>query len=480
MQPFAFSLAGQGTDTLELDVYQPIGESFWYDSVSANAVRRQLKDNAKAKTIKLRVNSDGGDVFEAQSIYADLQAHAARKEGFVTGMAASAATLLLMACDQVTIAEGAWFMIHNAWGGASGSADDLETWAGVLRSASANIAKAYTARTGLSVEAITEMMANETWMTAAEAKAKGFVDVVVPMNAKAKASASGRASASLRSVAFAVASGDYTNVPESLRAQLNASAGRKPTQSDPQEEPEPMTIPKSITEALNLIEGADERSILAAITSLRAPGVFANAVHGMIGKSGDEALTALGSLKSSDAFAKKVEATVGKTGDEAIGTLQAWKSSHEKLPALEQQIADGKVSGEKNDLVALLKKGTDEKKLTKAESDKLKARVEAGFAARAEKRELKSEEWSVAQAQAFVEALPVQPNFQAPLTPRGDDATATNGASAVAHNGKAYEAMTPKERADLRGTEGGEAIYASLREDWERRGKPRAASKTAA
>src|SRR5262245_7199415 len=101
MGNFAFALAGDGTETLELDIYSVIGESFWFDSVSANYVRRKLKENAKAKLIKLRIHSDGGDTFDAQAIYSDLQAHGARVEADITGLAASAATLIAMAADKI-------------------------------------------------------------------------------------------------------------------------------------------------------------------------------------------------------------------------------------------------------------------------------------------------------------------------------------------------------------------------------------------
>lgn len=475
MGSFAFALAGQGTDTIELDVYSVIGESFWYDSISASAVRRQLKSNPDAKTVAIRINSDGGDIIDAQAIYTDLQEHPGQKKVTITGIAASAATLIAMAGDEIVMAEGAWFMIHDVWGGAQGSPEDLENKANLMRAASANYAKAYSARTGMPITEVSKLMAAETWMTAADAKARGFVDVIIPMNTKAKASARERmtARAALRSVAFAMNSGDYQNLPGSLREQLKAlTPEQKPEPKDdlPQEEPETTMNMKAITQALNLIDGADETTIVGAINALKGHAAFATSVSGALGKSGDEGVALVGSLRAAASTLKSIETETGKNGDEALGTIQAWKKSAARVPELEAQIAEGKASAEQAELVALLKAGADEKKLTKAESDKLKARVEGGFKARGEKREPTAEEWSLAQAKAFVAALPVQPNFVEGHKAKSEGSSST---AILANADKAYEDMSPKERADLRSAEGGDALYAAKREDWERRGKPR-------
>jgi ATP-dependent Clp protease, protease subunit len=217
---FLFALAGSGSETLELDVYSTIGEgSFWSDSLSAAQVRSQLRANPRATTIQLRINSDGGDPFDAQAIYADLQDHPARVEVTITGIAASAATLIAIAGDEIRMAEGAWFMIHDAFGGTMGSPEDLRRWADVIDQVTEQMAKAYAARTRLPMTEVRQLMAAETWMTAAEARAKGFVDKVIPMAAAPATASRARAErATTRAVAFAAASGGYRHAPQALSA----------------------------------------------------------------------------------------------------------------------------------------------------------------------------------------------------------------------------------------------------------------------
>lgn len=468
---FAFALAGDGSETLELDVFSVIGESFWFDSISASQVRRLLKANAKAKKIHLRVHSDGGDVFDAQAIYADLQAHPARVEADIMGLAASAATLMVMAADEIRMAEGAWFMIHDPWGGLAGKADELRAWADVLDKMRQTFAKAYSQRSKLPESDILALMSAETWMTAAEAKSKGFVDSVVPMNAKASASA-GFAKAhrgALRSVSFAVASADYLNVPPALRAELEAAqlGGRNPSpppapapepqlalalgqRPEPTEKPD-MSIPKSICAALNLNEAASEEAVLDALRR-------ANARAGLFTKVA--ALCAL---------------TADQSEDAVVGTVQAWKESAAKLPAAEAKLAEVKASSEKTELDTLLDKGRAEHKLTKDASDKLRARVEGYNKAKAEKREPTDEEWSLSQARAYVNALPAQPHLAGATNSRagkteGGAPPPQPAANALTWEGKSYEQLTGAQAASLE--ESDPDLFKEMRADWKKRGEP--------
>lgn len=469
---FAFALAGDGTETLEIDVFSVIGESFWFDSVSASQVRRQLKANAKAKKIHLRVHSDGGDVFDAQAIYADLQAHPARVEADIMGLAASAATLIVMAADEIRIAEGAWFMIHDPWGGLMGTSNELRAWADTLDKMRTTYAKAYAQRTGLPEADVLALMSAETWMTAAEAQAKGFVDSVVPMNAKAAASAGGGFAkahrGALRSVAFAMASADYTNVPPALRAELEAAqlGGRNPSPApEPAPEPqlrlalghrpepqenEPMTtnaIPKSITAALNLVDGADEPTVASALqkTSARA---------GLFGK-----IRALAGV------------TADQSDDAVLGVLQAWKEGAAKVPALEAKAAADKVAADKTELDTLLEKGRNDKKLTKAKADDLRTKVEAGFKAKAEKRELGEDEWTLSQARSYVSALPVDARLASSEIPAAGAAGGHQAAAnALTWEGKAFEQLTGPQAAALEQAD--PDLHKQMRADWEKRGEP--------
>jgi ATP-dependent protease ClpP protease subunit len=177
---WAFGMRGASTEVLEIDIYDDIGESSWWgETVSAKDVKTALK-GSKASTIKLRVNSRGGEVFEGFAIYNLLKDHPARVEAQVDALAASMASIVIMAADEIKIAKNALIMVHNPWSFAMGEADDLRQTADLLdkmRDASADV---YAARTGVTKERAIEMMDAETWLTAEEAKAEGFADVIIP------------------------------------------------------------------------------------------------------------------------------------------------------------------------------------------------------------------------------------------------------------------------------------------------------------
>jgi ATP-dependent Clp endopeptidase proteolytic subunit ClpP len=473
MGHFAFNLAGDGSDTLELDIYSIIGESFWFDAVSAKAVRRRLKENAKAKVIKLRIHSDGGDIFDAQAIYSDLQAHGARVEAEITGLAASAATLVAMAADHITIAEGAWFMIHNPWGGTMGEAEDLEAWAQVLRKATSTFADVYAARSGQSKDKVLELMAAETWMTAKEAKALGFVDEVVPARAKQGSAKAQRGA--LRSVGFALASGDYSNVPAELRTLVGSEPRQTelplpPPRQARAQDPSPSTGPrpapteqrmtlfsKVILAALSLPETADEAQVESRINA----------------------------FKQRDRLAVSFEELTGQQGDAALGTARAWKEAAAKVPALEASLAETTAKEAKSSLEQLIAKGRSDKKLTKAEADKLQERVEGYNKAIAEKREPTAEQWSFSMAKAYVEALPVQPHLAGEGNPAASAKTGPNAPQpapsaqgGVTHEGKTYEQLSGQEAAALEDED--PETFKALRADWVKRGEPEFKAKPAA
>jgi ATP-dependent Clp protease protease subunit len=172
--------ARDSAEVLELDVYDVIGESMWSESVSAKRVRQQLRDSS-AKTIKVRINSGGGDAFDGIAIMNDLRDHPAHIEVDVTGVAASAATIIMAAGDVINVADAAMLMIHEAWTIALGGSKDLESVVRKLDRVNSNIAATY-ARVSkargknISKERFTELMAATTWMTADEAIEYGLAD----------------------------------------------------------------------------------------------------------------------------------------------------------------------------------------------------------------------------------------------------------------------------------------------------------------
>lgn len=130
-------------------------------------------------SITVRINSPGGDVFDGLAMYNSLKSHPATINTVVEGLAASAASFIMLAGDTVTMAENSLVMIHKAWAMGIGNADDMTALSGVLSKIDGQIAGMYSAKNGKSVEDNLAAMADETWMTSAEAKDFGLVDSIV-------------------------------------------------------------------------------------------------------------------------------------------------------------------------------------------------------------------------------------------------------------------------------------------------------------
>lgn len=132
--------------------------------------------------IEIEINTPGGSVFEGQRIYNALREMSARGveiTATVNGLAASMGSVILMAGDKRRMTAGSRVMIHEASTIAAGDARALKQQADLLESISAEIAGIYAERTGIDEDEIRKMMIDETWMTADEAKANGFVDVIL-------------------------------------------------------------------------------------------------------------------------------------------------------------------------------------------------------------------------------------------------------------------------------------------------------------
>lgn len=165
-------------ESAEIWVYDFIGAG-WMGGISADQFRKDLQTLGSVKNIDLHINSDGGDVFDAKAMYSLLVAHPAKVTVHIDGLAASAASFLAMAGDEIRMAEGAFMMIHNAWGVAIGSAVDMRQTADLLDSVTVSIADTYASRSGLSIDKIKGMMDAETWMNGKETVDNNFADILV-------------------------------------------------------------------------------------------------------------------------------------------------------------------------------------------------------------------------------------------------------------------------------------------------------------
>ncbi|VXB33002.1 head maturation protease, ClpP-related [Pseudoclavibacter sp. 8L] len=172
--------AGTGT-VATLRLYGPIDSygGFWGISAKdVGAVLDALPDTVTQ--INLRVNSPGGEVFEGVSILNMLRSHKASVTAVVDGRAASAASIIAAGCDETVMSPGTQMMIHSPSVIMWGNAAELRKQAEVLDGIEASMVEIYTAKAG--EKDWTTLLADETWLTAAQAVDMGLADrtAVIP------------------------------------------------------------------------------------------------------------------------------------------------------------------------------------------------------------------------------------------------------------------------------------------------------------
>lgn len=169
-----FNIQGKATDTVaEVYIFDEIGAY----GISAQEFITEMKEY-KDTPVNLRINCIGGDVFDGMAMYNIIKKREAKTTAYIEGIAASMGSVIALAADEVVMAENSLFMIHNAWGGAMGEAEDMRKTASVLEKISGEIASIYKRKTRLSLDRITDMMDEETWLNAEEAYELGFVDTI--------------------------------------------------------------------------------------------------------------------------------------------------------------------------------------------------------------------------------------------------------------------------------------------------------------
>lgn len=154
-----------------------VGDSWMDEGFTYAQVVRALKA-LKGADVTVRVNSGGGYATEGAAIMAALKAHPGRVTARVEGIAASAASLMVMGADEVVMTDGALMMIHDPSGLTIGDADAHRRTAGTLDKLADTYAAAYAAKSGMDPEKVRALMIAETWMSGAEAVALGFADRV--------------------------------------------------------------------------------------------------------------------------------------------------------------------------------------------------------------------------------------------------------------------------------------------------------------
>ena len=166
----------------ELILYGSIGSDEYWDDISDKAFKQDIENLGDVENIILHINSPGGSVFSAVAIANTLKNHKAKITANIDGLAASAATIITSACDTVKMPKNALFMVHNPITFAYGNNQDMQKTLEMLNKVKNSIIETYLNKAKTDKETLSELMDNETWMSAEEAKEYGFIDEILDEN----------------------------------------------------------------------------------------------------------------------------------------------------------------------------------------------------------------------------------------------------------------------------------------------------------
>lgn len=195
-----------------ISILEQIGEDWMGGGVTSKRIAAALRAIGE-RDIVVTINSPGGDFFEGLAIYNLLREHPAKVTVKIVGMAASAASVIAMAADEVQIARAGFLMIHNTWVMAVGDRVALREVADWLEPFDAAAADIYAARTDLEAGDIAAMLDRETWISGAEAVEQGFADGLLPSDeytSDPAQSADGRGLKALKKADLAMAKAGLT------------------------------------------------------------------------------------------------------------------------------------------------------------------------------------------------------------------------------------------------------------------------------
>jgi ATP-dependent Clp protease protease subunit len=202
--PTISAAAGESSDTT-ISILDVIGEDWWTgEGVTSKRIAGALRAIGD-RDVEVNINSPGGDMFEGVAIYNQLREHKAKVTVNILGVAASAASVVAMAGDEIRIGRPSFLMIHNCWCLAAGNRHDFAQLAEQMTPFDTAMADVYQARTGIDLGRIQSLMDKESWIGGSAAVAEGWVDALLDDGAikdggpGAQAAAVRRIEAALRS-----------------------------------------------------------------------------------------------------------------------------------------------------------------------------------------------------------------------------------------------------------------------------------------
>lgn len=157
--------------------YQRIYDYFEWDATSPKKVEQAL--NEDDDDVIVEINSGGGSVFDGSEIYTLLKEHPKNITVKIMGVAASAASVIAMAGDNILMSPTSQMMIHNATSVSIGDYRNMETATNLLKNANQTAINAYKIKSGMSDDELKEMMDKETWFTAHQALENKLINEIM-------------------------------------------------------------------------------------------------------------------------------------------------------------------------------------------------------------------------------------------------------------------------------------------------------------
>ena len=233
-----YNLEQKGPDgELNIDGVLSVEPTWWMGGeVVARDVRQAL---AQMKDVTVYINSPGGDVMAGAELYSALKEHSKNGHGRitvkVTGIAASAASVVAMAGDEVLMSPAAYLMIHNPWTEATGNAKELRKQAKVLDEIAEGLINVYQQKTGKSRAQIERMLEGETYMSAQTAVGEGFADGIM-WDEDMRVRAEVRRDGAVAGVAAMMRSRDFGRAAALARLRAAEEEPEEEPEEDPEEE----------------------------------------------------------------------------------------------------------------------------------------------------------------------------------------------------------------------------------------------------
>jgi ATP-dependent Clp endopeptidase proteolytic subunit ClpP len=214
-KPWIFTAKAGGV--LEILLYEVIGQDFWTgEGTTAKSFAEDLKAAGAVSKIHLRVNSPGGSVFDGLAIYNTLLSHGAKVTAQVDGLAASIASVIIMAASEISMGDNAMMMIHNPSTVIAGDSNDMRKMAETMDKVKTSMITAYRRHSTQSEAQIATLMDAETWMTAQETVDNGFAEkVITPEGDDADVAAN-----------FGQMFAKFRKVPQQIAARFSGSTSR--------------------------------------------------------------------------------------------------------------------------------------------------------------------------------------------------------------------------------------------------------------